>query len=719
MGVCVVDHGGADAGTGAVEVDEGRMRWLVGAPGAVQEAFDQVPLILAVYGGPEHSVVAANAAMREFFGRDQLVGSPIRTALPELAGQHIFELLDEVYATGRSRVAREWRLQVDLGGTGRLQEVYLDFHMAPTRAADGRVSGVATYAYDVTEGVLARQAAQAQAADAEQRAQDARDVVTALQEALLPVTLPVLPGARIAARYLVAARDQVAGGDWFDAIPRPDGSVALVVGDVVGHGVAASAAMGQLRAVLADALVTGCRPEEALARADRFAARTPRLRATTAALVVLDPATGELLYACCGQPPPLVVAADGTTRPLPDPGGGPLGTGTPGSAPPVSTDALAPGELVLLYSDGLVERPHRSVADGMAELATVAGDAATRRALPLGAAATPAERVCQLTVELLTRTGYDDDVTTLAAYRLPRPLPALRAEATTDRDGVRRLRRTVDEWLDELDPVAEDRAAVELAVWEAVANAVDHAYPPGRPGPVGIDAELLPDGVLECRITDEGSWRDPEPGATHRGRGLLLAQQLTDSLHVRRSSDRDAAHTPGGPPGAPGGTVVTLRHRLHRPAMLGSHVGREAQPPARAAFGVDLEHDIERDIEQDATDGDVSGRLPGGGGVRLRVTGPVDVVTVETFTQQLSAASRGGVLPVTVDLTGVTLLASAGVQALHRLTDQLAGHGRRLTLVAPPGTAARAVLDMVHLDAADRDTGAPRPGGDGRGPEPA
>jgi serine phosphatase RsbU (regulator of sigma subunit) len=76
-------------------------------------------------------------------------------------------------------------------------------------------------------------------------------IVAELQEALLPTALPVLPRARIAARYLVAGHEQAAGGDWFDAIPLADGSVALVVGDVVGHGVAASAAMGQLRAVLA------------------------------------------------------------------------------------------------------------------------------------------------------------------------------------------------------------------------------------------------------------------------------------------------------------------------------------------------------------------------------------------------------------------------------------------------------------------------------------
>ena len=79
-------------------------------------------------------------------------------------------------------------------------------------------------------------------------------MVLALQEALLPPALPVLPRARIAARYLPAGQEQAAGGDWFDAVPLTDGTVALMVGDVVGHGIAASAAMGQLRSVLDELL---------------------------------------------------------------------------------------------------------------------------------------------------------------------------------------------------------------------------------------------------------------------------------------------------------------------------------------------------------------------------------------------------------------------------------------------------------------------------------
>ncbi|MGY1832890.1 SpoIIE family protein phosphatase [Geodermatophilus sp. SYSU D01180] len=641
------------------------LRQRVGDAEVVRAAFEEMPLLLVGMQGPDQTFVAANAVYREFVGKPAFIGIPIREAMPELAGQQVFEMFDRVYATGELQTAREWRVQVARDGSGAVEESYADFTCVPRRAADGTVTGLLAFAFDVTDRVRERQAAQAQVSEAERRYRDARDVVTALQEALLPTALPVLPGARIAARYLVAAHDQVAGGDWFDAIPRADGSVVLVVGDVVGHGVAASAAMGQLRAVLADALATETDPLAALTRADGFAARTPLLRATTLALVLLDPATGALRYASCGQPPPLVVGADGTTRFLADTGAGPLGTG---STPVLADDTLAPGELVLLYSDGLIERPNRGLDAGMAELATVAADAAANRVLPLHAAPAPAERVCQLTVELLTRTGYADDVTVLAAHRLPAPVRPLDLQAPTTRAGLRRLRVHFDEWLDALDPAESDRVALELAVWEAVANAVDHAYPPGQPGPVRLQTALSGDGVLECRVSDRGTWRPPDPAVTHRGRGLLLAERLVDRLEVHHPPHADA----------PDGTVVVLRQRLHRPAVLGP--GTDAPPAApvpRPAFAVDAEH----------TDGHP----------RLRVRGPVDVVTAEEFARALSGTSRGGVLPLTVDLSEVTHLASAGVQVLHRMRDQLAAQQQHLHLLAPPGSPAHAVLELVRL----------------------
>ena len=289
----------------------------------------------------------------------------------------------------------------------------------------------------------------------------------------------MLPRARIAARYLVAGQEQAAGGDWFDAIPLDGGAVALVVGDVVGHGLAASAAMGQLRAVLAELLAAEDDLGQVLRRTDAFAARMPSLRAATLVLVVLDPVAGTLRYTTCGHPPPLVIGVDGKARYLEGTGTGPLGTG---SAPVLASSALAPGELVLLYSDGLVERPDRTIAEGMGELAVVAADAAANRPNGHGADPDAAERVCQLSVEVLTRTGHTDDITALAAQWLADPVPPLQLALPSARPSLTTARDAFADWLSRLDATADDWEALHLAMVEMVTNAIEHAYPREAPG---------------------------------------------------------------------------------------------------------------------------------------------------------------------------------------------------------------------------------------------
>jgi anti-sigma regulatory factor (Ser/Thr protein kinase)/anti-anti-sigma regulatory factor len=494
----------------------------------------------------------------------------------------------------------------------------------------------------------------------------AREMVAELQEALLPAALPVLPRARIAARYLVAGHEQSAGGDWFDAISLAGGRVALVVGDVVGHGVAASAAMGQLRAVLAELLAAEDDLGPVLRRADAFAARTPALRAATLALAVLDPADGTLRYTTCGHPPPLVIGADGAGRYLEGTGMGPLGTG---SAPVLAVAALAPGELVLLYSDGLIERPNRTVTEGMAELA-----AAAHRAMALGEEPAAAERVCQLTVELLTQTGHADDITALAAQRLADPVPALHLELPGERPSLTTARDAFAGWLSRLDAAADDADALHLAMVEVFTNAIEHAYPPDEPGLIEFDARLDDDGSVECVVTDHGRWRPPDPADADRGHGLMVAGQVVDTLLVSHP-----------PPAAGGtdvpGTTVTLRHRLRRPAVLASgfYHGAPAVHPAEPPFTVDTS-------------------LAAGAKARALVGGPVDITTADQLARRLLSVSRGGTVPLVADLTGVTQLASAGVRALYAVSAQLAAHGHDLTLVTALGSAAHGVLDLVRLD---------------------
>ena len=516
------------------------------------------------------------------------------------------------------------------------------------------------------------------AADTEGSNADGRGIVAELQEALLPTALPVLPRARIAARYLVAGQEQAAGGDWFDAIPLDGGAVALVVGDVVGHGLSASAAMGQLRAVLAELLAAEDDLGQVLRRTDAFAARMPSLRAATLVLVVLDPAAGTLRYTTCGHPPPLVIGVNGKARYLEGTGTGPLGTGSP---PVLASSMLAPGELVLLYSDGLVERPDRTIAEGMGELAVVAADAAANRALAdgpnkyrpnkhgpneHGADPGAAERVCQLSVEVLTRTGHTDDITALAAQWLADPVPPLQLALPSARSSLTTARDAFADWLSRLDATADDWEALHLAMVEMVTNAIEHAYPREAPGIIELDATLGRDGSVTCLITDHGTWQPPDPADADRGHGLMVAGHVVDKLLVSHP--------------ASGGTTVTLRHRLRRPAMLASgHQGEQAAYPAEPPFTVDTS-------------------ITAGSTARALVGGPVDISTADMLGRRLLAVTRGGTVPLVADLTGVTQLASAGVRVLYQVSEQLTVHGQELTLVTVRGSAAHLVLELVRLD---------------------
>jgi serine phosphatase RsbU (regulator of sigma subunit)/anti-sigma regulatory factor (Ser/Thr protein kinase)/anti-anti-sigma regulatory factor len=646
---------------------------LVGDAAVVRDAFEQLPVALAALDGPDHRLAATNAAYRALTGRSGSIGVAVRDAFPELAGQQVFELLDRVYRSGEPEKGTAWRAQLEVGPRGR-REVYADFTVTPRRAADGTVNGLLIIATDVTERVAGQRSADAGRRDAERRGPPARGIVAELQEALLPTALPVLPRARIAARYLVAGQEQAAGGDWFDAIPLDGGRVALVVGDVVGHGVAASSAMGQLRAVLAELLAAEADLGQVLRRTDAFAARMPALRAATLTLAVLDPATGMLRYTTCGHPPPLVVAADGAAGYLAGTGTGPLGTGSP---PVVADSVLSPGELLLLYSDGLVERPDRPLADGLAELAVVAVGAAANRTLALGADPAAAERVCQLTVELLTRAGHADDVTALAAQRLAEPVPPLHLALPGQRPSLTTARDDFAAWLGRLDAAAEDWEALHLAMVEVFTNAIEHAYARDERGTVELDASLGDDGSVECRVTDHGTWRPPDTADADRGHGLMVAGQVVDTLLV--------SHPPaagGGPDGGTGGrgTTVTLRRRLRRPAILASgHHSEYAPPPAEPRFSVDTS-------------------AAAGSTARALVGGPVNITTADQLARRLLSVSRGGTVPLVADLTRVTQLASAGVRALYEVSKQLAAHGQKLVLVTAPGSVAHTVLDLVRLD---------------------
>jgi serine phosphatase RsbU (regulator of sigma subunit)/anti-sigma regulatory factor (Ser/Thr protein kinase)/anti-anti-sigma regulatory factor len=636
----------------------------IGPAAVVRSVFDRLDVMVVCYVGPELRVAAANAAARAFTGRFDIVGLRLAELFPALVTQRIVSLVAQVYKTGQPAVGRGWRLQSEHPKTGQLREVYLDFTVRPFHDESGVVIGVISYAFDLSDRVRPRQAERALAAEATRRYEATREVVSQLQQALLPTALPVLPHLDIAARYLVAAHDQAAGGDWFDVITREDGRAVLVVGDVVGHGVAASAAMGQLRAVLKHTVIASADLASAVKAVDAYAATERALRAATAAIMAVDPATGSFEYCLCGHPPPLVVAADGSTRFLAHDGHAPLGVGgTHG----VVEGVLAYGDVVLLYSDGLIERPGRTLSEASHELAEVAVDAAANRVLPAGAADFAVARVCQLTVELLTRTGYDDDVTTLAVQLLSRTPDVLSVTETADEAGLRATTEAVQSWLSALRIGDDVSVMVELAVNEAVANAVLHAYPPGRPGPVRVTGRLGGDGIAELCVGDDGTWA--VHSASGGGRGLGLMKRIIDAVTITH---------PGSPHAVGSGTVVTLRHALSRPAMLASAAPGGAGAASRSRVFATERYSV-------------------GNTATLRVMGSVDSSSADRFSRELSDAAQGGSIALTVDLTAVTMLTSAGVRELFATAAQLSVHRHDLTLLASAGSPPAVVLDLVGL----------------------
>ena len=633
----------------------------VGDADVVRAGFDDLPLPVVLVEGPEHRLVGMNAAYRAFSGRHDVIGQTMREAFPEIESQQLFDLVERVYATAEPVHAREWRLEFD-PGDGSSQSFYMDFDVLPRRDGDGTVHGILIQQTDVTDRVRQRQQAQADAAEAEQRYQAAHQVVLELQQALLPATLPVLPTVDLSARYLVAGAEQSAGGDWFDVRPLGGSRVGLVVGDVVGHGVAAAAAMSQLRAVLADALETTEDPAAAVARLERFAASVPGARSATVVVAVLDPGAGTLDYLTRGHPAPLVVDAGGRGRHLLASGGGPLGS-DPGG--PTQRTTLGSGDMVVLFSDGLVERRGRSYPEGLDQLTRTAEAAAGGQLWPRRSTTAAVDRVCADAVELLTRAGYDDDVTVLAAALHP-PIAPLDVDAASTRDGLAGLRRRVEKWLTALRVEPVQQLSLGLAVDEAVDNAVEHGLDHSPAGTIAIYLEVAGDGRVHVRVDDDGSWRPPDTAAattamTGRGRGMAVLGSVGDDLDVD---------------GRPDGTTVTFHRRLGRPVRITPPADPPSPPlPGPTSF---------------------ASRAVGDPPV-LTVDGPVDAFAVDELRRELARVSRGGTVEMAVDLSGVTHLTSVGVAALAETLRAGETGGHPAVLLAPTGSPAGFVLDLVGL----------------------
>ncbi|MFI8966413.1 SpoIIE family protein phosphatase [Streptomyces sp. NPDC053493] len=425
---------------------------------------------------------------------------------------------------------------------------------APLRARGvplGRVSvgrGAEHGPYETADRDLLREIADraALALDNARRFTREHRAAVGLQRSMLPPTQTETVAAATAGVYLPADTKTGVGGDWFDVIPLSSGRVALVVGDVVGHGLAATATMGRLRTAVRTLADLDLEPDELLAHLDDLVTqllaepeetagedtegdpddawriRHPSSPAgATCAYAVYDPVSRRCTVASAGHPPPALAEPDGSVSFLQVDPGPPLGVG---GLPFEATEVeLAPGSVLALYTDGLIERLDGDLDAGMADLA---GCLSRPGALDL-----PLRLLGREIVAGRPADGLDDDVTLLLA----------RTRAVAFEDTA--------SWRVEADPAAvgpvREAAAARLREWgleelvfttelvlsELVTNAIRYAGGP-------VDVRLIRAGRLICEVSD--------PSATHPrmrrarltdegGRGLFLVAQLTTRWGSRYS----------------------------------------------------------------------------------------------------------------------------------------------------------------------------------------
>ncbi|MCX2182885.1 SpoIIE family protein phosphatase [Streptomyces sp. SKN60] len=359
-----------------------------------------------------------------------------------------------------------------------------------------------------------------------------RTTALTLQRSLLPQGLPDQKAVEAASRYLPAGTGAEVGGDWFDVVPLSGARVALVVGDVVGHGLHASAGMGRLRTAVRTLADVDLPPDELLTHLDDLVLHLAgelqpagRFEPTgesgaTCLYTVYDPVSRRFTLASAGHPLPLIISPDGTRTPVPAHPGPPLGIG---GLPFEATELELPeGSLLALYTDGLVESRERDVDQRIAELLRA-----------LNHSATSLEALCDTVMDAMLPERRTDDAALLLArtHALdPRHVADLAVEP--DPAQVPRARKfavdQVDAW-----GLEEASFVTELVVSELVTNAIRYGAPP-------IRLRLIRDTSLICEVFD-GSNTAPHLRRARAfdegGRGLLLVAQLTQGWGTRHTTN--------------------------------------------------------------------------------------------------------------------------------------------------------------------------------------
>ncbi|MFF8862628.1 SpoIIE family protein phosphatase [Streptomyces sp. NPDC015139] len=358
-----------------------------------------------------------------------------------------------------------------------------------------------------------------------------------LQRSLLPSALSDLPAVEVACRYLPASGEPGLGGDWFDVIPLSGARVALVVGDVVGHGIHAAASMGRLRAAARTLASLDLEPDEVVARlddlvsllageleanADDNPSAIEQVLGATCLYAVYDPVSQRCSLARAGHPAPVVSTPAGEVTVLDLPAGPPLGLG---GLPFETYDLDLPeGSLLTLYTNGLLEAGVGDVDTALDHLRTCL--AATTESL---------EHTCHAVVEALLPKGHlptDDVALLIARTRVLPPQNVASWELPLEATSAARARELTTAQLDEWG-LAELAFTTELVASELVTNTYRYAA-----GPVTL--RLIRTDTLICEVSDT-SHTSPHLrralSTDEGGRGLFLVAQLTERWGTRYTHD--------------------------------------------------------------------------------------------------------------------------------------------------------------------------------------
>lgn len=479
--------------------------------------------IVAVVTAPHHGVAFANDAFRRTFPagdqgrRVTLTDNP----WPGLAvpWQRVVEMVDLVQRTGEPQLCAETPV-LGRDAAGGPRQLFLTVACSPL--TDDDAVSVLVMAVDTTESVSARLALEQGQARLRESEHQHRGFSLTLQRSLLPPRRPVADDLDVAVRYQAGTLGAEVGGDWYDVLNLGAGRVAVVIGDVMGQGMAAAALMGQLRAAVRSLQHLDLSPAEVLRLLDRLVddlqagAGPADSRIVTCVYAVYDPGDEVLVYSSAGHLPPVMLEPDGTARLLAGPGSPPLGVGYGGATQ--HEVPIQPGSVLVLYTDGLVEDRLRDIDQGIEQLRRTPCHTDDLEEL--------ADRILD---SLSPAGGYDDDVA-LLLLRVPRrPVSVLGTRRTSiviphlpQAAGHARghARRVLDRWRVPAD-VAQDAL---LAVGELVANAIVHGDPPIR-----LDMRRNAHRLV-IQVSD-GNLRPPREARpasdAESGRGLRIVAEIS------------------------------------------------------------------------------------------------------------------------------------------------------------------------------------------------